>query len=148
MKFLLLSVAYSTGVPWYLVLFSSTHTETALPLPVPLQLSSHVTCSGQWHMTQTDICHFWAETFKCWSNYLIAFWFVLLNIMEEASCHPSDSEWWSVMKLKGHQILIGEDRLEFGLYPRGIQYSVNIFDYIFCSRQYASSNWKWLHLKD
>lgn len=132
MKFLLLSdsVAYSTGVPWYLFFFSSMHTETALPPPVPLQVSSHVTCSGQWHhMTQTDIHHFWAETFKCWSNYLIASWFFLLNIMEEASCHLSDSGWWSVMKLKGHQTLIGEDRLEFELYPGGIQYSVNLFDY-------------------
>lgn len=65
--------------------------------------------------------------------------------MGEASCHLTDSGWWLVMKLKGHQTLVSEARLEFGLYPGGIQNPADIFDYIFCSKQYATGNQKWLH---
>lgn len=44
------------------------------------------------------------------------------------------------MKLEGQQTLVSEDTLEFRLYTGDIQYSTEIFDFVFCSKQYASGS--------
>lgn len=96
-------------------------------------------------MSRSDMCPFGAEIFKCWSNDLISSCILPLNIVEEASCHLSDRGRWSVMKLKGHRTLVSEDRLKFGLYPGGLQYSADYFWICILFKTIARDNSKWLH---
>lgn len=67
---------------------------------------------------------------------------LILDIMEVASCHLSDTGWFISNEAERWPNTVSEDRLEFGLYPGGMQYSAGIFDYIVCSKQCASDNRK------